>query len=54
MRDDVLSKEAFGTLIEAKGLVEIWRWEYNLIYEVLYDRIVYRPPALEVIISMSA
>jgi transposase InsO family protein len=52
MRDEVLSREVFDTLLEAKVLVERWRREYNHIRP--HSSLGYRPPALEVIIPMSA
>ena len=29
MRDEVLNREDFGTLLQAQGLLELWRQEYN-------------------------
>ena len=52
MRDEVLSREVFDTLLEAKVLVERWRQEYNHIRP--HSSLGYRPPAPEVIIPVGA
>ena len=52
MRDEVLSREVFDTLLEAKVLVERWRVEYNQIRP--HSSLGYRPPAPEVKIPLSA
>ena len=52
LRDEVLNREAFDTLLEAKVLVERWRREYNHIRP--HSSLRYRPPAPEVIIPMGA
>ena len=44
--------EMFGTVIEAKVVLERWRRGYNHIR--LYSSLRYRPPAPEVIIPMGA
>ena len=48
MRDEVLSREVFDTLLEAKVVVERWRREYNhirphssLVYGLLIQRALY-------------
>ncbi len=52
MWDEVLNREVFDTLLEAKVLVERWRREYNNIRP--HSSLGYRPPAPEVIIPMGA
>jgi transposase InsO family protein len=52
MRDEVLNRELFDTIVEAKVLVERWRVEYNHIRP--HSALGYRPPAPEVIIPLSA
>jgi transposase InsO family protein len=52
MRVEVLNREVFDTIVEAKVLVELWRGEYNHIRP--YSALGYRPPAPEVIIPLSA
>jgi transposase InsO family protein len=47
---EVLSREVFDTLLDAKVLVERWRREYNHIRP--HSSLGYRPPAPEVIIPM--
>ena len=52
MRDELLNREVFDTIVEAKVLVERWRVEYNQVrpHSSLGDR----PPAPEVKIPRSA
>ena len=52
MRDELLNREVFDTIVEAKVLVERWREEYNHIRQ--HSSLGYRPPAPEVIIPLSA
>ena len=47
MRDELLNREIFTTLLEAKVLVERWRQEYNQVR--LHSSLGYRPPAPEAI-----
>jgi len=47
LRDELLDREIFDTLYEAKVLVERWRWEYNTIRP--HSSLGYRPPAPEAI-----
>jgi transposase InsO family protein len=47
MRDELLNREVFYTLDEAKVLVERWRQEYNRIRP--HSALGYRPPAPEAI-----
>ena len=50
MRDELLNRELFDTLEEAKVLVERWRHEYNHIRP--HSALGYRPPAPETIEPM--
>jgi transposase InsO family protein len=52
LRDEVLNREVFDTLIEAKVLVERWRREYNHVRP--HSSLGYRPPAPEAIIPQYA
>ena len=45
LRDELLNRETFYTLIEAKVLTEQWRKEYNQIRP--HSSLNYRPPAPE-------
>lgn len=47
MRDEVLNREIFDTLLEAEILIERWRREYNQIRP--HSALSYRPPAPEAI-----
>jgi len=47
MRDELLNREIFTTLSEAKVLIEMWRREYNHIRP--HSSLGYRPPAPEAI-----
>jgi transposase InsO family protein len=49
LRDELLIREIFTTLKEAKVLIEQWRQEYNHIRP--HSSLGYRPPAPEVIMS---
>jgi len=46
-RDELLNREIFDTLLEAKVLVERWRRDYNTIRP--HSALGYRPPAPEAI-----
>ena len=48
LRDEVLNREVFDTLLEAKVLVERWRREYNHIRP--HSALGYRPTAPEAIL----
>jgi putative transposase len=50
MRDELLSREIFTTLREAKVLIEQWRREYNQVRP--HSALGYRPPAPETRLSM--
>jgi transposase InsO family protein len=50
LRDELLNREIFTTLMEAKILIEGWRKEYNQVRT--HSALGYRPPAPEAIISM--
>ena len=43
MRDELLDREIFYTVKEAKHLIEMWRWEYNHVRP--HSSLGYRPPA---------
>ena len=45
LRDELLAREAFDTLLEAKVLIERWRQHYNTIRP--HSALGYRPPAPE-------
>ena len=47
LREEVLNREIFFTVAEAKGLIEQWRREYNTIRP--HSSLGYRPPAPEAI-----
>ncbi len=47
LRDELLDGEIFDTLLEAKVLVERWRWEYNRYRP--HSSLGYRPPAPEAV-----
>ena len=47
LRDELLDREVFYTLAEAKILIEQWRKEYNQIRP--HSALRYRPPAPEAI-----
>jgi transposase InsO family protein len=47
LRDELLNREIFTTLLEAQVLVESWRKEYNHIRP--HSSLAYRPPAPEAI-----
>jgi len=50
LRDELLSREIFTTLQEAKVLIEQWRQEYNHLRP--HSARGYRPPAPEAVLSM--
>jgi putative transposase len=52
LRDELLDREIFDTLWEAKVLIERWRREYNGVRP--HSSLGYRPPAPEAYIPMSA
>ena len=45
LRDELLDREIFDTLLEAKVLIERWRVEYNTVRP--HSSLGYRPPAPE-------
>jgi transposase InsO family protein len=45
LRDELLKRESFDTLLEAKVLIERWRQDYNTIRP--HSALGYRPPAPE-------
>ncbi len=52
LRDELLNGEIFDTLLEAKVLIERWRWEYNTFRP--HSSLGYRPPAPEAIMPLAA
>ena len=50
MRDELLNREVFYTLTEAKVLIEQWRKEYNQIRP--HSALRYRPPVPEAIMPV--
>ena len=48
LRDELLDREIFYTLKEAKVLVELWRKEYNTIRP--HSSLGYKPPAPEAVL----
>ena len=50
LRDELLNREIFYTLTEAKVLIEQWRKEYNQIRP--HSALGYRPPAPEAILTV--
>jgi putative transposase len=51
LRDELLNREIFTTLIEARVLIEEWRREYNQVRP--HSALGYRPPAPEAIIPVA-
>ena len=51
LRDELLNREIFATLTEAKILIEQWRKEYNRVRP--HSSLGYRPPAPEAIIPVT-
>ena len=49
LRDELLNREIFTTLTEARVLIEQWRREYNHLRP--HSALGYRPPAPEVILT---
>jgi len=49
LRDELLNREIFTTLEEAKVLIEQWRREYNQVRP--HSSLEYRPPAPEAVLS---
>ena len=52
LRDELLNREIFFTLTEAKVLIEQWRREYNTIRP--HSSLGYRPPAPAAIMPVDA
>jgi putative transposase len=48
LRDELLNREVFTTLVEAKVLIEKWRQQYNTIRP--HSALRYRPPAPEAVL----
>jgi len=51
LRDELLNREIFTTLTEAKVLIEEWRREYNGVQP--HSSLGYRPPAPEAILAIA-
>ena len=51
LRDELLNREIFTTLTEAKILIEEWRTEYNQVRP--HSALNYRPPAPEAIVQLT-
>jgi hypothetical protein len=51
LRSELLNRETFATLIEAKILIEQWRKEYNQVRP--HSVLNYRPPAPESIMPVT-
>ncbi len=51
LRDELLNREVFYSLVEAKILIEQWRREYNQVRP--HSSLGYRPPAPEARISVT-
>ena len=47
LRDELINREVFTTLLEAKMLIENWRRDYNEVRS--HSSLGYRPPAPEAI-----
>ena len=52
LRDELLNREVFDTLLEAKAVVEDWRKEYNHVRP--HSSLGYRPPAPQTILPAYA
>ena len=52
LRDELLNREVFDTLLETKSLIEDWRKEYNHIRP--HSSLGYRPPAPQTVLPMSS
>lgn len=50
LRDELLNREIFTTLTEAKVLIEIWRKEYKEIRP--HSSLGYKPPAPEAMVTL--
>jgi putative transposase len=47
LRDELLNREVFYTLLEARALIEVWRRQYNQVQP--HSSLGYRPPAPEAV-----
>jgi putative transposase len=50
LRDELLNREVFTSLMEAKVLIEVWRKEYNTTRP--HSSLRYRPPAPEAVLAL--
>ena len=51
LRDELLNRDIFTTLTEARVLIEQWRKEYNQVHT--HSSLGYRPPVSEAIIPVT-
>ena len=51
LRDELLNREIFTTLEEAKVLIEQWQRDYNHVRP--HSALGYRPPAPEAVLSLT-
>ena len=51
LRDELLNREIFTALTEAKVLMEVWRREYSHVHP--HSALDYKPPAPEAIIPVT-
>jgi len=51
LRDELLAREVFTTLKEAKVLIEQWRRQYNQVRR--HSSLKYQPPAPEAVLTMA-
>jgi len=51
LRDELVDRELFDTLLEAKVLIERWRRHYNTVRP--HSSLGYRPPAPEAILTLT-
>lgn len=52
LRDEVLNREIFDTIFEARVIIDRWCWEYNNVRP--HSSLGYRPPAPEAILPADA
>ena len=48
LRDELLNREVFDTLLEARAVIEDWRKEYNHVRP--HSSLGYRPPAPQAVL----
>ncbi len=52
LRDEVLNREIFDTLHEARVIIERWRWQHNHVRP--HSSLGYRPPSPEAVLPAEA